>query len=75
MVTIKDVAKQAGVSIATVSHVLNKTRYVSQDLVDAVEEAIRVLQYTPLRKSVEQTENKTFIGVIMLYSQAKWLGG
>lgn len=65
MVTIKDVAKQAGVSIATVSHVLNKTRYVSQDLVDAVEEAIRVLQYTPLRKSVEQTENKTFIGVIV----------
>lgn len=32
-VTIKDVAKQAGVSIATVSHVINKTRYVSPELV------------------------------------------
>ncbi|GAH99926.1 unnamed protein product, partial [marine sediment metagenome] len=32
MITIKDVAKEAGVSIATVSHVINSTRYVSDEL-------------------------------------------
>ena len=31
-VTIKDIASQAGVSIATVSHVINKTRYVSPEV-------------------------------------------
>ncbi|HCS75256.1 MAG TPA: hypothetical protein DIW17_15445, partial [Clostridiales bacterium] len=65
MVTIKDVAKCAGVSVATVSHVLNKTRYVSQDLVDAVEEAIDELHYTPLRKSNVQLMNNNAVGVIV----------
>ncbi|MFZ6044265.1 LacI family DNA-binding transcriptional regulator, partial [Vibrio natriegens] len=32
MATIKDVAKYAGVSTSTVSHVLNKTRFVSEDI-------------------------------------------
>ena len=44
-VTIKEVAKQAGVSIATVSHVINKTRYVSPDLVEKVMEAIEKSGY------------------------------
>ena len=39
-ITIKDIAKRAGVSIATVSHVINKTRYVSPDLVERVEKII-----------------------------------
>lgn len=39
-VTIQDVANRAGVSIATVSHVLNKTRYVRPELVEQVEKAI-----------------------------------
>ena len=30
MATIKDVAKMAGVSTTTVSHVINKTRFVSK---------------------------------------------
>jgi ribose transport system substrate-binding protein len=39
-VTIKDVALQAGVSIATVSHVINKTRFVSPEVETKVNEII-----------------------------------
>ncbi|MDD2969979.1 MAG: LacI family DNA-binding transcriptional regulator [Lachnospiraceae bacterium] len=35
--TIKEVAELAGVSIATVSHIINRTRYVSPELVEKVE--------------------------------------
>lgn len=35
-VTIKEIAEEAGVSIATVSHALNKTRYVSPEISDRV---------------------------------------
>ena len=41
MASIKDIAKMAGVSTATVSHVINKTRYVSPELVEKVEQAIK----------------------------------
>lgn len=44
-VTIKEVAKRAGVSIATVSHVINKTRYVSPDLAEKVMKAIESSGY------------------------------
>ncbi|MGF7012460.1 ribose transport system substrate-binding protein [Lachnospiraceae bacterium PF1-22] len=43
--TIKDIAKIAGVSVATVSHVINKTRYVSPELISKVEEAIYSTDY------------------------------
>ena len=40
--SIKEVAQLAGVSVATVSHVINKTRFVSeatrQKVLDAIEE-------------------------------------
>lgn len=42
-VTLKDVAQKAGVSITTVSHVINKTRYVSPSATELVEEAIKEL--------------------------------
>ncbi len=38
--TIKQIAELADVSIATVSHVINKTRYVSPDLVQRVQNVI-----------------------------------
>ena len=47
MVTIKDVAKYAGVSHGTVSNVLNGARSVSLENIKKVEEAIRVLGYQP----------------------------
>ena len=44
-VTIKDVALQAGVSIATVSHVINKTRFVSPGVEAKVNEIIDKIGY------------------------------
>jgi ribose transport system substrate-binding protein len=41
MATINDIARMANVSTTTVSHVVNKTRYVSPELVERVEKAIR----------------------------------
>ena len=35
MATIKDVAKMAGVSTTTVSHVINKTRFVAKETEEA----------------------------------------
>ena len=47
MATIKDVARIAGVSVSTVSHVVNGTRYVSPEKVRKVEDAIRQLDELP----------------------------
>lgn len=46
-VSIRDVARQAGVSVATVSHVINGTRFVSDETREKVEAAIRELHYSP----------------------------
>lgn len=46
-VSSKDVAKRAGVSIATVSHVINDTRFVSDETRAKVLEAIEALNYRP----------------------------
>ncbi|MEU5250123.1 LacI family DNA-binding transcriptional regulator [Streptomyces longwoodensis] len=47
MPTMADVARHAGVSVATVSHVLNDTRPVLPHTRQAVLDAIEVLGYTP----------------------------
>lgn len=47
MATIKDVAALAGISYTTVSHVLNKTRPVSEQVRLKVEAAIAELDYVP----------------------------
>lgn len=44
--TIKEVAMKANVSIATVSHVINKTRYVSPELTQKVERVIEETGYS-----------------------------
>jgi DNA-binding LacI/PurR family transcriptional regulator len=44
---IKDVARAAGVSTATVSHVLNKTRFVSEETREKVLRAIESSNYYP----------------------------
>ena len=40
MVTMRDVARHAGVSIATVSHVINETRPVSDELRERVRDTM-----------------------------------
>jgi LacI family transcriptional regulator len=62
MATIKDVAKHAGVSTSTVSHVLNKTRYVSEDITARVKTAVDQLQYAPsaLARSLKLKHTHTF---------------
>ena len=47
MVSIKDVAKHAGVAISTVSKVLNGYPNISEDTKRKVNQAIRELNYIP----------------------------
>ena len=57
--TIKQIAEQAGVSIATVSHVVNKTRYVAPPLAEKVMGIIDSLDEKPAfvkRRACKQNE-------------------
>lgn len=68
MVKMTDVAEAAGVSITTVSHVLNGTRPVSEELRQRVSEAVAATGYTP--NSVARalaTRNTMLIGVVMSF--------
>ncbi|MFD1067167.1 LacI family DNA-binding transcriptional regulator [Oceanobacillus locisalsi] len=47
MATIREVAKLAGVSVATVSRVMNKNGYINEKTKDKVEAAIQELDYRP----------------------------
>ncbi|HET6413045.1 MAG TPA: LacI family DNA-binding transcriptional regulator [Anaeromyxobacter sp.] len=49
MVTIHDVARRAGVSASTVSHVANRTRFVPEGTRARVSEIIAALGYRPNR--------------------------
>ncbi|BCS97045.1 LacI family transcriptional regulator [Desulfoluna limicola] len=59
MATIKDVAKRAGVSTSTVSHVLNGTRYVSKEITGKVMQAVEALNYRPSSIARSLKVNKT----------------
>lgn len=65
MVTIHDVAALSGVSIATVSNVINKTKKVSPATEAKVRDAMRELNYIPnfIAKSLKTNQYKS-IGVI-----------
>ncbi len=69
MATIKDVAKVAGVSISTVSHVLNGTRFVSPDTAEKVMSAVAGLHYAPsaVARSLKQSRTRT-LGMLVTRS-------
>lgn len=63
---IKDVAKMAGVSTATVSHVINGTRYVSDETKQRVRDSIDALGYVPNAMArVFKTGKKNLVGFIV----------
>ncbi|MCL2052643.1 MAG: LacI family transcriptional regulator [Lachnospiraceae bacterium] len=65
-VTIKEVAEEAGVSIATVSYVLNKKKAISQDTTQRVMEAISKLGYVPNLSARSLSSNDSLlIGVLV----------
>ncbi len=69
MTNIKDLAKMAGVSVATVSRVLNNHPYVSEEKKNSVLEAIRVSNYHQNINAVHLSKGKTqLIGVVLPYS-------
>lgn len=65
-VTIKDVAKAANVSVATVSRVLNKKNNVSEDAVEAVNKAVESLGYSPnyLGRDLRKSETKRILAIV-----------
>lgn len=66
MATIKDVAKQAGVGIATVSRMINGTGYVSENSRKRIEEAIRELNFIPNERARNFSKKKSgIVGVII----------
>lgn len=73
MATIKDVAKMAGVSTTTVSHVINKTRFVAKETEEAVMQAIKSLKYSPsaVARSLKVNTTKS-IGMIVTTSEAPY---
>lgn len=66
MATIKDVAKLANVSVATVSRFLNNNGYVGLKSKEAIERAIRTLDYKPnlIARSLSTKQMQT-IGLIV----------
>ena len=64
-VTIKDVAKAANVSVATVSRVLNKQSNVSQEAFNRVTEVMEELGYSPnhLGRDLRKSETKRILAI------------
>jgi LacI family transcriptional regulator len=63
--TMKDVADKAGVSITTVSHVINKTRRVNQETEDSVLRVIQELKYQSSKSQRTRAKKTIYIGVII----------
>lgn len=66
MVTIRDIAQACGVSIATVSNVLNGKKNVSEEMRSRVMEKVREMNYTPnsIAKNLKTKQTRT-LGIIV----------
>ncbi|EIZ1344165.1 substrate-binding domain-containing protein [Vibrio parahaemolyticus] len=76
MATMKDIAKLAGVSTSTVSHVINKTRFVSEEISERVNNAAKELNYyapSALARSLKVNRTQT-IGMLVTTSTNPFFG-
>lgn len=65
-VTIRDVAKEAGVSPSTVSRVLSNNEHISQETKQRVKQAIKKLNFKPNAIARSLANNKTYtLGMIL----------
>lgn len=66
MATIRDVAKKASVSVATVSRVINRNGYVNTDTAERVADAIQQLNYKPnaVARSLFKKQSKTIALIV-----------
>jgi len=73
MATIRDVAKRAGISTTTVSHVINKTRFVAESTQEAVMNAIKELNYSPsaVARSLKVNQTNT-IGLLAVSNDSPY---
>lgn len=71
MITIRQIAKEAGVSVATVSRVINSKIHVSPENREKIQEIIDKYEYVPNSKAVSLSLGKSCnIGVIIPYSSS-----
>ena len=76
MATMKDIAKLAGVSTSTVSHVINKSRYVSEEISERVNNAAKELNYyapSAVARSLKVNRTRT-IGMLVTTSTNPFFG-
>ena len=67
-ITIREVAKQAGVSVATISRYINRSAFVSNEVADKIQNVMQELNYVPLVAARHLATRKT--GMIGLLSFA-----
>ncbi|MCM8711212.1 LacI family transcriptional regulator [Clostridium sp. SYSU_GA19001] len=69
--SMKDVAKQADVSTATVSHVINNTRYVSDEVRQRVIQAMKELDYRPnsIARSLRSQKSNTIALIVPILTE------
>jgi LacI family transcriptional regulator len=67
--SLRDVAKQAHVSVGTVSNVLNRPTTVSEETRKKVREAIDMLGFVPNSNSAHTSSNSKIVGLILPLAQ------
>lgn len=75
MTNIKEIAQFAGVSVSTVSRVLNNHPYVSPDKRESVLQAIERLNYTRNINAIHLSKGKTnLLGIILPFTNHPYYG-
>lgn len=72
-ITIKDVAARAGVSVTTVSKILNRRPGISEETTQRVEQVMRELEYAPNSRAASLARRATR-NIIYLTSLAYCIG-